>query len=946
MTQPLDQEVLTLLHNAFSSQAITRLPVIPLGPVRPNRPFPLTPLPFGRQASAAAQTTVAMDVIASTLPTLFGRAPEASEHLPAAMDVLLNATDVAKRFLSVQRAADGPGRFMAPANWLASVGEENLFDAARTQYGFTGLMTAAALAFALQQQAEKHLDQLIQIGFGVDPVNSTIRNRLIGLWGGIHDPVQIGIEIPGPHLPFADAVGNTCLGALRTGLAELGQAASGMPRELLAAIIRSITPSHGCAGTVVRIEGSGFGAVQPANAVVLFSAYAGGPLEAKVNAWSDTAIEVTAPADVGDGPITLVGIGQANAGTTIATAADTLAGAAAACLGPGAGRVAGMLGRIPLGTASPIRNLQTNVFHGGRPRIVSFTGNTQSPVVAMRPNGMLRLEWDVKNAADVRIETVAGGIWIPPMNRTFPVKGSLDIGPLAGTASWQEQIKISASNGCGNVAQMLDVQMKDRTALVLSGGGSKASFEVGAVRCLYDVFGLTPDIITGSSAGSLNAVKLAEGPSALPQLEQMWLGLSGPADMFQPTPAVVRILTQWKITGLLPQQLSELSDMLGVQVSEYSWVSPEMEIAIGVSKEVFSQAVPTNGLLLIADILFKGLKLGLAIGKLIQEIQRLLNSGNSLFLFDPIRNLLDANVDPAKVAGSGINLRVSVLDMNSGRTRYVDERGRFADNGEHIPLLDAVQASASIPVAFPPVVTPSGTYLDGGTRDNLPLAIADTIGASSIVAIVPSPLGVGRGNYANATLLPLAGRTVEVIMDELQLTDYKPHRGFGCPTRVIAPSFEVHNLFKVDPGLVQISMDYGYLRAYDVMQSDDRIRSRLLALSDQITQLRLLTWGPSEHRSEGELMPEERWGFISNGLQRTPSADSLAEVRRRKIDLRELFRQRQLLAGAPACNPAGIERAWQQWELHSWTPLLNTPWDATTAHVGPALPAVPPPPPL
>ena len=93
-------------------------------------------------------------------------------------------------------------------------------------------------------------------------------------------------------------------------------------------------------------------------------------------------------------------------------------------------------------------------------------------------------------------------------------------------------------------------------------------------------------------------------------------------------------------------------------------------------------------------------------------------------------------------------------------------------------------------------------------------------------------------------------------------------------------------------------------------------------------------------------MTEERWGFASNGLQRVPSADSLADVRQRKIELRELFRQRLLLAGAPNCNPVGIERAWQHWERHSWTPLLNTPWDATTAHVGPPLGAASPPPAL
>lgn len=39
--------------------------------------------------------------------------------------------------------------------------------------------------------------------------------------------------------------------------------------------------------------------------------------------------------------------------------------------------------------------------------------------------------------------------------------------------------------------------------LVLSGGGARASFQVGALRYLYDEVGITPSVITGTSAGSI-----------------------------------------------------------------------------------------------------------------------------------------------------------------------------------------------------------------------------------------------------------------------------------------------------------------------------------------------------------------------------------------------------------------------------------------------------------
>jgi hypothetical protein len=49
------------------------------------------------------------------------------------------------------------------------------------------------------------------------------------------------------------------------------------------------------------------------------------------------------------------------------------------------------------------------------------------------------------------------------------------------------------------------------TAIVLSGGGAKGDFEVGAVRCIYDR-GIRPDIICGVSVGAINAVKLRGDP--------------------------------------------------------------------------------------------------------------------------------------------------------------------------------------------------------------------------------------------------------------------------------------------------------------------------------------------------------------------------------------------------------------------------------------------------
>lgn len=71
-------------------------------------------------------------------------------------------------------------------------------------------------------------------------------------------------------------------------------------------------------------------------------------------------------------------------------------------------------------------------------------------------------------------------------------------------------------------------------ALVLSGGGSRGDFQVGAVRYLYDR-GLRPDIICGCSVGALNGAKLAETGdpmTAVQSLEAIWMRLEQNADMW------------------------------------------------------------------------------------------------------------------------------------------------------------------------------------------------------------------------------------------------------------------------------------------------------------------------------------------------------------------------------------------------------------------------------
>ncbi|RME77991.1 hypothetical protein D6774_02495 [Candidatus Woesearchaeota archaeon] len=78
--------------------------------------------------------------------------------------------------------------------------------------------------------------------------------------------------------------------------------------------------------------------------------------------------------------------------------------------------------------------------------------------------------------------------------------------------------------------------MKKRTALILSGGGSRGAFEAGAISALLKK--ITPDVIIGTSIGAINGAVIAGGASAQ-KLEEYWRSA--------------------KFEELVPQELSPLS---------------------------------------------------------------------------------------------------------------------------------------------------------------------------------------------------------------------------------------------------------------------------------------------------------------------------------------------------------------------------------------------------
>jgi hypothetical protein len=70
--------------------------------------------------------------------------------------------------------------------------------------------------------------------------------------------------------------------------------------------------------------------------------------------------------------------------------------------------------------------------------------------------------------------------------------------------------------------------------------------------------------------------------------------------------------------------------------------------------------------------------------------------------------------------------------------------------------------------------------------------------------------------------------------------DLYPPNPWPVPTHVIQPTISVHDGLQIDPALIRIAQDYGWMRAWDVlMVSDVQALSDAMATSDAITQKRM-----------------------------------------------------------------------------------------------------------
>ena len=231
--------------------------------------------------------------------------------------------------------------------------------------------------------------------------------------------------------------------------------------------------------------------------------------------------------------------------------------------------------------------------------------------------------------------------------------------------------------------------MTDSLALVLTGGGARAAYQVGVLRCLArHLPELRVDIITGVSAGAINAVFLASRRAAL-------------RDVIEELSGIWSRLT--------------LNDVLRVD-------------PVSLLRQTFLRTKASEGIPLAPRM--HGLADTTPLRKLLERLYPENSQG------------IIAGVAENIARGEPKALAVTSLDYATGQTvtwvagRDVDMWERPLRRGILTNLtIDHVLASAALPIIFPAVRVGKHWHGDGGIRLSAPLSPALQLGATRMLAI-------------------------------------------------------------------------------------------------------------------------------------------------------------------------------------------------------------------
>jgi predicted acylesterase/phospholipase RssA len=460
------------------------------------------------------------------------------------------------------------------------------------------------------------------------------------------------------------------------------------------------------------------------------------------------------------------------------------------------------------------------------------------------------------------------------------------------------------------------------TAFVLAGGGTKGSFEAGVLRYLVGAERIVPDIVTATSAGAIVATVLAQARTIeefeqrVGEIEDDVLAMTHSEHVFGKQ-AWLGALDGTALGREIHHEITEGTrppfPLTPVSVLPAAEAAPPATARDGRRAARRARRRRQRHVLrLLAGAGFR----------LPRVRRRLRTSGSSVLNLEPLADALRHGtddgirpVDPELIARPGLKLRLAVTALRAGVLRFVTEDGTIVESDAHTPapgaaagpvdVIHGAIASASVPMVFPPHPMADDDYVDGGVIEIIPVRAAADLGATRIIAVVAVPLELPRDerDYTAAPAGYIGLRAMGMIgIADRQHSNLRVNLPEGATLTTIDPVVDVVGLFEVEPGLLRINKDYGWLRAADVLaEGDPALVADIADATHALIEARREAW-----RLEESLWASDRRNDMS-------VAGTLALVREHKERVRGLLDRRKQL-GFPV--PDGCETWWGDYEAH------------------------------
>ena len=265
-----------------------------------------------------------------------------------------------------------------------------------------------------------------------------------------------------------------------------------------------------------------------------------------------------------------------------------------------------------------------------------------------------------------------------------------------------------------------------RLALALTGGGARAAYQVGCLRFIAREFpDFQPRILTGVSAGAINAAHLASSAKsmreAVQRLEALWLSMQ--------TNKVYRIDAR--------SLVGHLFGWAGRLLSGGSEFAPRMRGMVDTTplRKFLGSHLPHDA------------------GGVMSQIST---------------NIAQGRLDAVAISTTCYASGRSITWVQGADLERYERRDRSAQRTEL--TVEHIMASAALPMFFPAVNIDGSWHGDGGVRLTAPLSPALHLGATKILAVSPRYLAPAGPSAADRdSHYPTPARIAGVLMNAVFL---------------------------------------------------------------------------------------------------------------------------------------------------------------------------------